>query len=205
MTYWQRWHDDYLDPQSDLSQRLRAVQDVVRRELDRREPGPVRLLSMCAGQADDVAGALDGHPRRADVTGVLVELDPVNCGVARERVAGLDLRVVEADAGSTTAYAPAVPADLLLVCGVFGNVPDDDVRRTVAELPRLAAPGALVVWTRHRRDPDLTPRIRAWFRDAGFREEELVSPGPGRFAVGVHRLAAAPLPYEAGVRLFAFS
>lgn len=28
----------------------------------------------------------------------------------------------------------------------------------------------MVIWTRHRRLPDLTPRIRAWFTDAGFDE-----------------------------------
>jgi hypothetical protein len=27
-----------------------------------------------------------------------------------------------------------------------------------------------VIWTRHRRPPDLTPRIRAWFTSAGFEE-----------------------------------
>jgi hypothetical protein len=77
------------------------------------------------------------------------------------------------------------------------------VRRTIAALPRLAAPGATVIWTRHRRAPDLTPAIRAWFGGAGFAEVAFTSPGPDGFAVGVHRLVDPPLPFRPGP-LFAF-
>jgi hypothetical protein len=58
--------------------------------------------------------------------------------------------------------------------------------------PALCAPGATVIWTRHRRPPDVTPRIRAWFTDAGFREvafETLDTATP--LAVGVGRLLRA--------------
>jgi hypothetical protein len=62
------------------------------------------------------------------------------------------------------------PADLLLLCGIFGSVSDADIERTAAAAPALCAPGATVIWTRHRRPPDLTPRIRGWFTDAAFDE-----------------------------------
>jgi hypothetical protein len=39
-------------------------------------------------------------------------------------------------------------------------VSDGDIRRCVGLLPMLCAEGATVVWTRHRRSPDLTPQIR---------------------------------------------
>jgi hypothetical protein len=42
---------------------------------------------------------------------------------------------------------------------------------TVLGMPTLCSPGATVVWTRHRREPDLTPTIREWFVEAGFIEE----------------------------------
>jgi hypothetical protein len=112
---------------------------------------------------------------------------------------------VTGDAGVTDAYAGAAPADLVLACGVLGNVPDKDAERTVRSLPQLCAVGATVVWTRHRRSPDLTPRIRAWFAEAGFRELAFDSPGPDSFSVGVHRLDGPPLPFERGRRLFTFA
>ena len=45
-------------------------------------------------------------------------------------------------------------------------------------MPQLCARRASVIWTRHRRRPDLTPRIRAWFHEAGFVERTFESPAP---------------------------
>jgi hypothetical protein len=214
---WQRWHDDYADASSDLSHRLRVVQGRIREWADASPPGRLRLLSACAGQAHDVVGALRDHPRRADVEGVLVELDPTNVVAARAAVdaAGLGgLQVRCADAGTTTAYAGGVPAGLVLMCGVFGNVDDADIERTIAALPMLCAPGAHVVWTRHRFAPDRTPAIRRWFAGSGFTELDFTSPqdtegsdgrSGGRFSVGTHRLSGPTAPYVEGVPLFQFT
>ena len=51
----------------------------------------------------------------------------------------MDVR--EADAGGTGAYADAVPAELVLLVGIMGNVTDADLARTIAAAPALCAPG----------------------------------------------------------------
>lgn len=71
--------------------------------------------------------------------------------------------MLQADAGITDAYLGAVPAQIVVVCGVFGNITASDVQATVAAPPSLCAHGALVVWTRHRMSPDLAAAIRSWF------------------------------------------
>ena len=147
--------------------------------------------------------------RSASVRARLVELDPQLVRDARAAVAdaGLDgvIEVVEGDASLSDCCAGAVPADVVLACGIFGNISNTDIRAFAQRLQMLCAPGALVVWTRHRRPPDLTPDVREWFADAGFDEIAFESPdAAGLVAVGVHRLAAAPQPFEAGVRLFNF-
>ena len=169
---WVEWHQGYADPASGLSARLRSVRRHLGRAID-QAAGPVRLVSLCAGQGDDVIGVLAGHPRRDQVTAVLVEADPRNVQVARDRAAAAALtqvQVRQADASRPESFADALPADVLLLCGIFGNVSDTDIERTAAAAPALCAPGATVIWTRHRRPPDLTPRIRAWFTSAGFEE-----------------------------------
>ncbi len=137
----------------------------------------------------------------------LVELDPRNASAASAAAAaaGLDqVEVVVGDATVTTAYDGAVPADLVLVCGVFGHAADDDIRRIVLLLPSLCAPDATVIWTRGGFQPDLRPTIRAWFADAGFDEVAFLTGDAGSWGVGANRLAVAPSPFEPGLRLFTF-
>ena len=204
MTDWAAWHAPYDDPASPLSQRLHAVQAEVAAALDRASEGPIRLLSLCAGQGLDVLPLLPTHPRGRDVRGRLVELDPRNVEAAR-RLAPNGVVVVRADAGSTSASLGAAPADLLLLCGIFGNVSDEDVERTVDAVPQLCAPGACVVWTRSRHAPDLTPVVRSWFARAGVAETAFVTEGPGGWAVGAGTFRGQPRPLQPDVRLFTFS
>ena len=208
MKDWLAWHAGYDDPSSSLSVRLRLVREHLSRALEAVPPGPVRLLSLCAGQGHDVLGVLPGHPREPDVSAVLVEQDPRNVALARQRaeLAGLaQVEVREADAARVAGYADALPADVLLLCGIFGNVSDPDIRRTAQAAPALCAAGATVIWTRHRRAPDLTPRIRAWFAGSGFEEVAFDSPdNQARTGVGVGRLAVAPPAPLPDGSLFAF-
>ena len=160
---------------------------------------------MCAGQGHDLIRVLAEHPRRGEVTARLVERDEYNVLLARRaaRAAGLDgVEVIAADASVTDAYQHAVPADLILLCGVFGNVSADDIAHILGHLPRLCAADATVLWTRHRHPPDLTPYIRETFERAGFGELAFADSPP--FGVGANRLMAAPRPFQPGVRLFEF-
>lgn len=195
---WRAWHDAYDDPSSDLSQRLLAVRARIASALD---GGARTVVSACAGQGRDLLPVLRDRP---GVRAVLIEYDAANVAAARAAAEGLDVEVRCADAGVTDSYAGAVPADLVLMCGVFGNVPDAHIERTVRALPMLCAEGATVIWTRTRRPPDVTPDIRRWFGEAGFEEVAFDAPGETTWSVGTHRLAGPPRPLAAGQELFAF-
>ncbi|MGW4461624.1 SAM-dependent methyltransferase [Micromonospora sp. NPDC004704] len=207
--YGTAWHSAYDQPGSHLWHRLRLVQDQLRRALAEVPPGPIRVVSGCAGEGRDVIGVLGDHPRRMDVRARLVELDPTNAKAARiaASAAGLDrqIEVVEADAGVATSYLGGVPAEIVLMCGVFGNISDADVRATVAALPQLCAPDAFVIWTRHRRAPDLTPTIRGWFAEAGFRELAFAAPADQTLSVGLHQLTAPPATFDPDLSYFTFT
>ena len=204
---WAAWHEPYLEPGSDLSQRLRLVQGEIASWLDRRPDGELSVVSACAGQGHDLLGVLAQRGDRDRVQATLIEMDARNVEAARAaaRRLGLDRVTVEqGDAGVGSSYDGAVPADLLLLAGVFGNVSDTDVRRTVRALPHLCREGATVIWTRTRRAPDLTGAIRGWFRAAGFAEEAFHAPEHVLFSVGVHRLEAPPKPHVSPLQLFEF-
>jgi hypothetical protein len=200
---WRSWHDEYDLPDSWLARRLRVVQQHVRTVLDTSPPGPLRVVSLCAGQGRDLLSVLADHPRRGDVLARLVELDPRNTAAAEERAAGLSVEVVTGDAARTDHYLGMAPADLVLVCGVFGNITDEDVRRTVGFCTQLCRTGGTVIWTRHREPPDLVPTICEWFEDLGFERRWLSDPDAG-YGVGVHRFAGRPRPLRPGVSMFDF-
>ncbi|MFB9237373.1 SAM-dependent methyltransferase [Plantactinospora siamensis] len=199
---WHDWHRKYDDPRSTMSLRLAVVRERIRLAVDAAPPGPIRVLSLCAGDGRDLTGALADHRRRADVRGLLVELDPGLADAGRSALwPGLDFLV--GDAALTDNHLGAVPADLVLLCGIFGNISDGDVAGTVRATPSLLAPGGRVIWTRHRSAPDLVPTIDGWFAAAGFAREFL-SGAEHRYGVGVHRLVAEPEPPAGGRRLFTF-
>jgi len=113
------------------------------------------VLSSCAGQGHDILGALEerGPQDRARVTGALVEIDPTNVTIARRRIMqlGLALAVVQADAGTTDAYRGLVPADLVLLSGLMGNISAADIERLVHMSAMFCAPAATIIWTRAHR------------------------------------------------------
>lgn len=204
---WQAWHDDYDRPDSALANRLLMVQAQIRVVLDNAPPGEVNAISVVAGQGRDLIGVLADHPRRHDVRAVLVELDPANAEHARSsaRAAGLDnVEVITGDAADLAHYADFVPARLVLLCGLFGNIGDADIEHTIDTCDQLCAPGATVIWTRGRKTRfDRFPLICEWFEERDF-ERRWVSPPDVGFGVGAHRFVGESQPLAIGEPLFHF-
>jgi hypothetical protein len=206
-TDWNAWHADYGDPSSLLSERLRLVQRHIAHWLDETAPTPVTILSSCAGDGRDLLEVLGGRGDPNRVTATLIEADERNATRATDHINRLGLPNIEVrrtDAGTSSAYLGTVPADLVLLCGIFGNIADDDVHRTIAATSQLCSQDAVVIWTRHRQSPDLTPRIREWFREHSFQEEHFNAPDHAIYSVGVHRFVGDPSPLDPDRHLFSF-
>jgi hypothetical protein len=200
---WSKWHERYDDPNSNLARRLAVVQREISTFLDGARPGPIRVVGMCAGDGRDLFGVLERHVRAHDISGRLVELDPTLVERAR-RSAPVGLDVVEADAGISDVYGGACPADLVMTCGVFGNVTEQDIRTTIACWRFLLARGGTVIWTRGARPgSDLRPLVRAWVQEAGFVEVAFHGE-PSPDGVGVAKLIVEPEPFRHGVTMFRF-
>lgn len=203
---WHEWHRDYDDPGSSLSRRLVIVRREIALALDRLPARPWRVISMCVGDGRDLLGALDDHVRSADVSGLLVELDPGLSARGRAAYAAAGLTGIEfrtGDAGDAANYAD-MKADLLLVCGVLGNLSADGVPALVERLPGLCEPGATLVWTRHREPPDLTVVIRETLDRVGFTELGFFHVEDSWGAVGTARYDGPPVEFDPASRLFDF-
>lgn len=204
---YQVWHQHYDDPESGLSWRLRTVQGYLREALDTR-PGPIRVLSLCAGDGRDVLDVLTERDDRDRVSATLVELHPQIAEAARERAVAARLprvHVRTADAARPDHYADAVPADVVLLVGIFGNISEQDIQATVRAAPQLCTSGATLLWSRGRNRGDLNDTIRGWFAEAGFAELDYAThDSDSRPALGAMRYRGQAEPLVAGQQLFTF-
>jgi hypothetical protein len=206
------WHEQYDDPGSSLPRRLALVREVLAAELDARR-GPVRVVSLCAGDGRDILGVLAQREDADRVSVTLVEVLPQLVERARRAAAEVaaGVEVVAADAGCSEIYRgmATVPADVVLLVGVLGNLSDSDVATTVAAMRCLCAPGATLLWSRGRSlegtDDFVTP-VREAFTAAGFTEVSIRSfdVDDDRTALGVVRFDGPPEPLGPGQRWFTF-
>lgn len=211
-TDWLAWHREYAEPDSPLSRRRRVVQRYLGASLAAlaQADEPIRILSMCAGDGADVLGVL-AAPGIARVQALLVELDPDLTERARREVDRLGITGVQvrtADAGCTSNYAELAPAHITLACGVFGNIDEAGVRRTVEALPGLLRPAGRVIWTRAKGADlaaDASQRIRQLFAECGFTELDFTVPEDAQFRVGLYRMDREPTGIaELPAQLFRF-
>jgi hypothetical protein len=203
---WHDWHDAYDDADSWQARRLVTVRQRIGMVLDAAGPGPLNVLAMVAGQGRDLLPVLAGHPRRDEVSARLVELDARNADAARAtaREVGLTaVEVVTGDAALTDHYLGAAPADLVLICGLFPHIAAEDIDRVVRQSTALTKHGGSVIWTMHRRPPDMVPEIAGWFEREGFEAVWVTDPAI-EHAVAVHRFRGQPRPLAAGLSLFTF-
>jgi len=207
---WDAWHKNY-DNLPGLQERLRLVVEQTVAALDACPPGPIRIISLCAGDGRDVVGALQNHPRRRDVTAWLLDnhTETIARGrvIAREAGLGEQLRFVEADASLARNYAGAVPADIVLLSGFLGHLRHENVPGLIAGLPMFCKPGGWVIWNRHLLLHDggaQVPAIRKCFQRTKFEEAFFEAPEPNGFAVGRVKFAGQPAPLDASRVLFEF-
>jgi hypothetical protein len=202
---WRKWHGGYDDPTSSLSRRLA----VVRRRVDELlATGRVRtVLSLCAGDGRDLIPVLADRPPALRPRATIVELDATLSAAARRQAAeaSVVVTVIVGDAGLPDTWRDVPPVDLLMLCGIFGNVSQDDIHATVDATPALLTPGGAVIWTRGHRPgaADLRPRVRQWFAEAGLEELAYDEEDVG-YGVGVHRVAAPAAAGAVPERLFSF-
>jgi hypothetical protein len=208
-TDWFEWHDKYRTKPR-LKQRLEIVREYISTCLNACPPGTIRVVSICAGDGRDLMGALIDHPRSSDVYARLVELDSrlVECGRTAAESAGLgeQLEFVNGDATLSSTYEGVVPADLVLVCGVFGNVPETELHHLISSLRFLCKNDGLIIWTRglaHNGDHRLAI-IRELLRESAFDEVSFKMTPVGNMGVGIHRYLGQALALPNDRQLFVF-
>jgi len=207
MKDWLKWHKHY-DTDSSLNKRLLLVQDAIRQSLPDNHIASYTILDICAGNGRDLVEVLDTYRYKNVVRGCLIELDPKLTDelLVRVQAANIpqDLKIIQADASQTYTYKNNLPADLILICGVFGNIAEDDIAKTIENLPKLCKQGTRVIWTRHLRAPDRTKMIRDVFHNNGFNELSFVTTNDNSYGVGTQMFTSSTPAIGENVTMFRF-
>lgn len=209
MKDWIAWHEGYDDPASSLVRRLEVVRRQLDRALDEVAAAKPLLLSLCAGDGRDVIGVLAARLTQPQVEAILIESDPALAARALKAAADARLSSVQVrcgDAGDQDSFSDVVPVDVLMLCGIFGNIEHSEVKAVVEAIPGLLNPGGFVIWTRGGSLPDRRPGIRKWFVSAGL-DEVAFEGAPEPYGVGLYRQLQAPklsALHESSDRLFTF-
>ena len=205
---WSGWPAEvYQRPR--FQQRLRAVQEQLSESLNSTPAGPLRIISMCAGDGRDVIDVLSSHPRRHDVKACLVELDrkSVEAGIQSAKRAGLEgcVSFLNEDATDFVTYQQIAPADIVLVCGVWGHVPVEERARLVHALGMLCKPGGVAIWTCGvLKNLARSQEIRSQFYSQGWEEICFTLTPEKTWVVATHRYVGPAIGLPVSGRLFRF-
>jgi len=203
---WAEWHDKYDVENSDLAARLVLVQSAIKQSVPLNVTNVYTIIDICGGDARDIVGALSSHPAKDKINGVLIEIDIALASKAKKsfKNAELNINTVLADAADTHFYKNYAPADLVLLCGVFGNVKDTDVKKIISHLPYLCKRGGKVIWTRNKREPDVTPQIREFFKETNFEETAFITTESNMYAIGINTFRGEPVASWTDTHMFTF-
>jgi hypothetical protein len=190
--------------------RLAAVQEHLSERLDAAPAGPVRIISICAGDGRDLLGVLEAHHRRNDVTAWLIEQSSqsVIAGSARLTSLGLDsaVRFLHADATLYATYQAIAPADIVLLCGVWGHVPVHERTRVIRALACVCKSGGTVIWSRSvAKGLGQLDQIQSLFRAPSWERIGLTLTPDKSWAVATHRHCGRVVDPPPDGQIFHFS
>jgi hypothetical protein len=204
---WQNWPERAYGTRL-YQGRLAAVQELLAERLD-EAAGPVRIVSLCAGDGRDVIGTLARRPRGEQVRAWLVELNRQSTLEGRRYAteAGVAEKVsfINGDATLYATYRDVPQAAIVMACGVWGHVPAPQRGRLVRALACLCQEGASVIWTRgvakgmHRLE-----EIEAHFTAAPWRPLRSFITPDGKWAVYSYRYCGPRQERPATGRIFNF-
>lgn len=207
---WNHWYKDYETSPS-LRVRLKLVSEQIALMLHECPPGPIKILSLCAGDGRDVLSALHQHPRQADVSATLVDNHPESLARGREMAAQHNLSAqtnfIAADAGLAQTYEGIGHADLVLLSGFLGHLRHEDALKLISRLPMLAKNGGSVIWSRHillHDGAEQVTRLRREFRKHHFEEIHFDTTAEDGFAIGRVRFLGRSTPLDVTQKFFDF-
>jgi hypothetical protein len=133
----------------------------------------------------------------------------VEAGRRAAQIAGIENQIefIHGDATKSRTYQGIIPADLVLACGVFGNVRMRHISHLIFRLRSLCRSGSFLVWTRVLSRDGLreVETIRDLLQKAAFEQVCLEFSDVTNHFIGSHRYVGINQPLTKRKRLFKFT
>jgi hypothetical protein len=206
--HWNGWSDSAYRKQS-YQHRLLLVQQHLSECLDNAPPGIIRIVSLFAGDGRDVLGVINTHPRRSDVLATFIEQSSPAVASGFRRAAELGLAsattFLNKDATEYEAVQGITPANIILLCGVWGHVPHDDRAQLIQAVTSLCTPNGRLIWTRGiSKGIAKLEQIEGLFARTQWEKVQIrITPG-NQWAVATYRFLGTPLPRPKSGQIFHF-
>ena len=204
---WKNWHTLYNNSDSGLAKRLRIVQDSISNSLPDTIEDRFQIIDICSGDGRDLLDILAHYPAKDQVDSYLVELDERLAEESRRTAKEMSLRnvtIMNGDASLLSTYENVPRADLILLCGVFGNISSDDIQNTIEALSQISKQGTKVIWTRHLRQPEVVPVIQNLFVANGFSEVSVRTTDDQSYVIAMYEFQGPLEPLDSNTKLFTF-
>jgi hypothetical protein len=207
---WAKWHDNYK-----VSPALKERLSIVRKHLSKccisLPKGSIKIISICSGDGRDLLGLMEYHPRKQDVSALLVENNEELVDTGRKSIheAGFEtqLKLVLSDATLFSTYDNYCPANIVLFSGVFGNVRVEETPNIIRNLRSLCNTDSYIIWTRHCRVNNGLKHIefiRNQFTENDFEETYYEQTADGTFIIGTNKFCGNKIDLSAETKLFDF-
>jgi hypothetical protein len=204
---WWEWHKEYSVADSYPSLRREAVSYHTARALCIAPAGPIRVMSVCAGQGLDIISGFVGDAHTANVDCVFLEYDPRNALEAASNLSVVGLRSYEVrvcDAGLCDSYAGSGRANIMYLVGLISHLSDAEISSLIAAIPNLCSQGAQVIWTVPKSNPEVVHMATSKLMEAKFDQVLRTDIGSVGMVVTSQFMGVPQSRLEAGSRIFTF-
>ena len=201
---WNDWHNHYDDLDSELSKRLGKVKEHIKNILLETENPTV--LNICSGQGKDILESMLELDKDAEVFLIDTNIDALNSGInfAKKNNIGT-ITFINEDASHTSTYKKYdIPkSNIVLACGLFGHLNEDDSYTLVDFLKTQIKINGTVIWTKNIENDSIS-NLRKYFINNNFKEINYFGPEGSPWAVVCNQYVGEEFDLNKEYKIFNF-
>lgn len=201
---WHTWNDHYDNADSELSKRLNKVKEYLKNTLLNIEIPTV--LNICSGQGKDILESMVELDKDAEVYLIDTNTNSLNAAINFAKTNNIGtITFINEDASHTSTYKKYdIPkSNIVLACGLFGHLNQEDSYGLVDFLKTQIKANGTVIWTKNIENDSIS-NLRKYFIDNNFEEISYFGPEGSPWAVVCNKYIGEEFDLSKEYKIFNF-